>query len=458
MPETYDVVVLGAGTGGYAAALRATSLDLNVAMIERDAIGGTCLNIGCIPTKALLHSADVYDTMRDASTFGVTASNVGYDWGAVQARKTAVVERMVKGLTATLKARKVETIKGTGTITAAGTVTVDGSPLKTKNIVIATGSKPKMIPGLEAGDRIITSDEALLMDHVPQSAVILGAGAIGVEFASLWASFGCAVTLVEMLPSLVPLEDPDAGKELARAFRKRGIASMVGAKLEEAKAGADGVTCRVSVDGKTETIEADVLLVAVGRGPVTDGAGLESIGVATDRGFVVVDEYCRTNVEHVYAVGDVIPTLQLAHVSFAEGMLAAEHIAGREVRPLDYDAMPRATYCDPEISSVGLTEPQARERGFDVETKSVGFGHIGKAAILNKTAGFCKIVAEKAGGRILGVHMVGPHVTDLLAEAMLAYGWEATAADIAPFIHPHPTLSEVFGETALALVGRPLHT
>ncbi|GAC1414577.1 MAG: dihydrolipoyl dehydrogenase [Actinomycetota bacterium] len=457
MADTYDVVVLGGGTGGYATALRAASLDLKVAMVERDVVGGTCLHRGCIPTKALLHSAEVYDTAQHAATFGVTTSNVSYDWAGVQKNKAGVVDKMFKGLEATLKKRKVEVLRGEGSIIAAGTVKVDGAEVKARNIVIATGSTPRMIPGLEKGSRIITSDEALGFDRVPESAVILGGGAIGVEFASLWAAFGCKVTIVEMLPSLVPLEDADVGKELARALKKRGIVSMVGAKLEEAKAGADSVTCRVSAGGKSETIEADVLLVAVGRAPVTDGAGLESIGIATDRGFVVVDEHGRTNVPGVYAVGDVIPTLQLAHVSFAEGMHVAEQIAGLNPLPLDYDAMPRCTYCDPEVASVGLTEAQARERGFDVEVRSTGFGHIGKAHVLGNTTGFCKVVAQK-GGRILGVHLIGPRVTELLAEAMLSFGWEATASDVATFIHPHPTLSEVFGETALALAGRPLHT
>lgn len=456
MADSYDVIVLGGGTGGYAAALRAASLGQSVALVERDKVGGTCLHRGCIPTKALLHSAEVYDTLRHAEAFGVRAGDVGFDWTGVQSNKTSVVDKMFKGLGATLKARKVEVIQGSGAITSPTTVTVDGRALTARNIVIATGSAPKMLPSLQPGSRIFTSDEALSVE-VPGSAVILGGGAIGVEFASLWASFGATVTIVEMLPSLVPLEDADLGKELERTFKKRGIRSLTGAKLEEAKAGADSVTCQVAVGGKTETIEADVLLVAVGRAPVTEGAGLDAIGIATDRGFVTVDEYCRTNVTGVYAVGDVIPTLQLAHVSFAEGMLVAEHIAGLDPQPLNYDAMPRATYCDPEVASVGLTEAQAKERGYDVEVKQVGFGHIGKAHILGAGNGFCKVVTQK-GGAILGVHLIGPRVTELLAEAMISFGWEATAADVANFIHPHPTLSEVFGEAALALAGRPLHT
>ncbi|MHB8513407.1 MAG: dihydrolipoyl dehydrogenase [Actinomycetota bacterium] len=453
----YDLVVLGAGTGGYATALRAASLDLKVALVERDIVGGTCLHRGCIPTKALLHSAEIFDTANHANEFGVSFSGVSFDWESVQKNKSSVVDKMFKGLEATLKKRKVEIVRGSGMIAAPDTVAVDDVALNTRNIVIATGSTPKMIPSLEKGSRIITSDEALGFDRVPESAVILGGGAIGVEFASLWASFGCKVTIVEILPSLVPLEDADIGKELARSFRKRGITSMVGATLEEAKAGADSVTCRISASGKSETIEADVLLVAVGRAPVTHGAGLETIGVATDRGFITVDDRCRTNVPNVYAVGDVIPTLQLAHVSFAEGMLVAEQIAGLNPAPLNYDAMPRCTYCDPEVASVGLTEAQAKDRGFDVRVTTTGFGHIGKAHILGSANGFCKVVTD-AEGRILGVHLIGPRVTELLAEAMLSFGWDATASDVASFIHPHPTLSEVFGETVLAIAGRPLHT
>lgn len=458
MPDSYDLIVLGGGTGGYSAAIRAASLGLNVALVERDLVGGTCLHRGCIPTKALLHSAEVYDTVRDASKHGVVVGDVSYDWAGVQKNKSAVVDRMFKGLEGLLKKRKIEIVRGSGTLRSATTVSVDGKDLTaTKGIVVATGSKPKTLPGLDLGPTVITSDQALTFDRVPASAVILGGGAIGVEFASLWASFGCQVTIVEMLPSLVPLEDESLGKELQRSFSKRGITSLVGAKLEEAKATDASVTCHVTVNGKTQTLEAEVLLVAVGRAPVTEGAGLDAAGVTTDRGFVTVSQFGKTSASGVYAVGDVIPTPQLAHVSFAEGIVAAEHLAGESPQPINYNAIPRCTYCEPEVAAVGLTEAQAKESGADVVVQSTNFAHIGKAQILGAGAGFCKIVAD-SGGAILGVHMIGPRVTDLLAEAMLAVGWEAVPDEVAQLIHPHPTLSEVFGEGALALAGKPLHT
>jgi dihydrolipoyl dehydrogenase len=457
MADRYDVAVLGGGTGGYSAAIRAASLGLNTVLVERDLLGGTCLHRGCIPTKALLHSAEVYDGARDAKRFGVLTEGVSYDWDGVQSFKAKVVDRMFKGLQGLLKHKKVEVLKGMGTLRGPKSLAVDSKQIETGSIVIATGSAPKMIPGLSIGPRVITSDEALKLADVPSSAIVLGGGSVGVEFASVWASFGAKVTIVEMLPSLVPLEDADCGKELERSFKKRGIVSMTGAKLEEAIPGEKSVVCRVTTNGKTETLEADLLLVAVGRGPVTEGAGLEAAGVKTDRGFVKVNETCETNVSGVYAVGDVINTPALAHVSFAEGVLAAEKIAGESPPGLDYNAIPRCTYSVPEVAAVGLTEAQARERGHEVVTKTTSFSAIGKAHILGEGAGFCKIVADD-GGAILGVHMVGPRVTDLVAEAMLAVGWEALPEEVAQLIHPHPTLAEAFGETALALAGKALHT
>jgi dihydrolipoamide dehydrogenase len=457
MADSYDLVVLGGGTGGYSAALRAAELGMSVALIERGKVGGTCLHQGCIPTKALLHAAEVYDTARDSDRFGITVADVAYDWPAVQTYKGGVVDKMFKGLQGLLKHRKVEVLSATGVLRNPTTIAVEGKDVTAKKIVVATGSKPKMIPGLEVGERIITSDEALVLDRVPKSAIVLGAGSVGVEFASVWASFGCEVTVVEMLPSLVPLEDADLGKELARAFKKRKIRALAGAKLEEAQAGEKSVTASVTTNGKTETLEAELLLVAVGRGPVTEGSGIEAAGIATDRGFVTVQGPCETNVPGVYAVGDVIPTPQLAHVAFAEGMQAAEHAAGQNPAPINYDAIPRCTYCVPEVAAVGLTESQARERDQDVVTKSVSLGAIGKATILGETSGFCKIVAAK-DGPILGVHFIGPRVTELVAEAMLSVGWEAVPDEVAAMIHPHPTLTEVFGEANLALAGRALHT
>jgi dihydrolipoamide dehydrogenase len=455
--DQFDVIVLGAGTGGYSAAIRAASLGKKVAMVEKGKVGGTCLHVGCIPTKALLHSAEVFDTVGEASAFGIGASEPTYDWDGVQAYKEKVVTKMHKGLEGLVKHSKIETVVGTATFTGANTIDVDGRALTAPAIVVATGSVPKMIPSLERGPRVLTSDEALTVG-VPKSAIVLGGGAIGVEFASIWASFGAKVTIVEMLPNLVPLEDADLGKELAKAFKRRGITSMVGAKLEKAVVGDDGVRATVQVGDKTEEIEAEVILVAVGRRPVTDTAALDKAGVQVDeRGFIPVDEYCRTNVPGIYAVGDVLTTPMLAHVSFAEGMLVAEHIAGLNPAPINYDAIPRATYSNPEVGAVGLTEAQAKEAGHDVVTTKVNLAGIGKATILGDTTGFCKVVAVK-DGPVLGAHFIGQRVTELVAEAMLSVGWEALPEEIGQLIHPHPSLSEVFGEAALALSGRALHT
>lgn len=457
MAEQFDVIVLGAGTGGYSAAIRAASLGKKVAMIEKDKVGGTCLHVGCIPTKALLHSAEVFDTVGDAGDFGITAGERGFDWAGVQAYKDKVVTKMHKGLEGLIKHNKIESIAGTAAFTGANTVEVDGRTLTAPAIVIATGSVPKMIPGLERGPRVLTNEEALT-NGVPKSAIVLGGGAIGVEFASVWASFGAQVTVIEMLPSLVPLEDADLGKELAKAFKRRGITCMTGAKLEKAVVGDDGVRATVTVGDKSQELEAEVILVAVGRRPVTETVSLESAGVTVDdRGFIPVDEYCRTNVPGIYAIGDVLTTPMLAHVSFAEGMLVAEHIAGLQPAPINYDAIPRATYSHPEVGAVGLTEAQATERGHEVVTTKVNLAGIGKATILGDTTGFCKIVAVK-DGPVLGAHFIGPRVTELIAEAMLAVGWEALPDEIGALIHPHPSLSEVFGEAALALSGRALHT
>jgi dihydrolipoamide dehydrogenase len=457
MADQFDLVVLGGGTGGYSAALRAAELGMKVALVERGKVGGTCLHQGCIPTKALLHAAETYDTARDGERFGIKVSDVTFDWGGVQSYKGGVVDRMYKGLQGLLKHRKVEVVEASGEMRSPTSIQAGDRSLEAKKIVVATGSKPKVIPGLDVGERIITSDEALVLDRVPKSAIVLGAGSVGVEFASVWASFGAEVTVVEMLPGLVALEDADLGKDLARAFKKRKIRTLTGAKLEEAQTGEKSVTAKVTTDGKSETLEAELLLVAVGRGPVTEGAGLDKAGIQTDKGFVVVNDKCQSSVDNVYAVGDVIATPQLAHVAFAEGMLAAEHAAGKNPTPINYDAIPRCTYCVPEVAAVGLTEAQAREKGHDVVAKSVSLGAIGKSVILGETSGFCKIVAAK-DGPILGVHFIGPRVTELVAEAMLAVGWEAVPEEVAALIHPHPTLTESFGEAALALAGRALHT
>jgi dihydrolipoamide dehydrogenase len=457
MADTFDVIVIGAGTGGYSCALRAAQMGKRVAIVERDErLGGTCLLRGCIPTKALLQSASVMDHIARSEEWGIKASGEP-NWPAVQDFQEKVVDKLVSGLTSLVKARKIEVVKGTGKLGGPGAVEVDGRRLEAGNVVVATGSQPKLLPGLEITDRIITSDEALGLDRIPASAVVIGAGAVGLEFASLYRSFGAEVTLVEALDVLAPLEDADISKEVARTFRKRGIAAHAGAKVQDVKDGAKGVTVTFDAGGKTETAKAEICLVAVGRGPVTEGAGLEDAGVQLDRGYVKVDGQLQTSAKAVWAVGDACTSpFQLAHVSMAEGVAVAERIAGQEVAELDYAGVPRVTFSSPEIASVGLTEAQARERGHDVAVEKFNMQGLGKANILGET-GTCKVVAAK-DGPVLGVHLIGPHVTDVVAEAMLITNWEAIPSEVAALIHPHPTLSEAIGEAHLALAGKPLHT
>jgi dihydrolipoyl dehydrogenase len=459
--DSFDVVVIGAGTGGYSCALRAAQLGLQVALVERDErLGGTCLLRGCIPTKALLQSGAVLDEINRAEEWGVKASGEP-DWDGVQRFKAKVVDKLVSGLTGLVKTRKIEVVKGTAKLASPTTVevTADGKArtLEARNIVLGTGSYPKLLPGMEIGDRVITSDQALELDRIPGSAVVIGAGAVGLEFASLYRSFGADVTLIEALPNLAPLEDESISKEVARTFRKRGIASHAGAKVQEVTETEKGATVTFEAGGKTQTIEADVCLVAVGRGPISDGVGVETVGVEVERGFVKVDSRLQTNVKGVWAVGDVAATpFQLAHVSMAEGIAAAERIAGQEAPEIDYAGVPRVTYCSPEISSVGLTEAQAKDRGYEIVVEKFSFQGLGKANIVGE-GGTCKVVAEK-NGPVLGIHLIGPHVTDLIAEAMLITNWEATPAEVATLIHPHPSLSEALGEAHLALAGKPLHS
>lgn len=459
--DSFDVVVIGAGTGGYSSALRAAQLGLQVALVERDErLGGTCLLRGCIPTKALLQSGAVLDEINRAEEWGVKAAGEP-DWDGIQKFKTKVVDKLVSGLTGLVKTRKIEVVNGSAKLASPTTVevTAEGKArtLEARNIVLATGSYPKLLPGMEIGDRVITSDQALELDRIPGSAVVIGAGAVGLEFASLYRSFGADVTLIEALPNLAPLEDEDISKEVARTFRKRGIASHAGAKVQGVTESEKGATVTFEAGGKTQTIEADVCLVAVGRGPISDGVGLEAVGVEVERGFVKVDSRLQTNVEGMWAVGDVAATpFQLAHVSMAEGIAAAERIAGQEVPEIDYAGVPRVTYCSPEISSVGLTEAQAKDRGYEIAVEKFSFQGLGKANIVGE-GGTCKIIAEK-DGPVLGIHLIGPHVTDLIAEAMLITNWEATPAEVAALIHPHPSLSEALGEAHLALAGKPLHS
>ncbi len=449
----FDLVILGGGSGGYAAALRGAQLGLSVALIEKDKLGGTCLHRGCIPTKALLHAGEIADNSRHASDFGVNAQFISMDMAAVNAYKDGVVSKLHKGLQGLVKSRNITYVEGTGRLVSPNTVEVNGTKYTGKNVILATGSYPRTLPGLEIdGTQIVTSEEAMKFDYVPKSVIVLGGGVIGCEFASVWNSFGSEVTIVEGLPRLVALEDESSSKLLERAFRKRKINLVTGVKFASAVKSKSGVTITLE-DGTTHT--ADVLLVAVGRGPVTSGIGYEEQGIAMDRGYITVDEKCRTNIPGIWAVGDIIPTLQLAHVGFAEGIMVAEEIAGLNPRAINYDGVPKVTYSEPEVASVGLSTAVAKERGYDVVEISYDLAGNGKANIL-KTAGSIKLVAKK-NGPILGVHMVGSRVGELLAEAQLIFNWEADASDVAQHIHAHPTLSEAMGEAHMALAGKPLH-
>jgi dihydrolipoamide dehydrogenase len=462
MPDA-EVIVIGAGTGGYSCALRAAQLGKQVILVERDErVGGTCLLRGCIPTKAVLESASVMDHVNRSEEWGIKATGEP-DLAGIKDFQTKIVDKLVSGVTGLLKARKVEMLRGTARLTGPSSVEVDTADgtrtLEAPNVVVATGSQPKLLPGMEIGKRVITSDQALWdLESIPKSVVVIGAGAVGLEFASAYRSFGAEVTLVEALERLAPLEDEEISKELARAFRKRGIAAHAGATVQEVKETAKQVAVTFeTAKGETEQVKAEICLVAVGRGPVSDGLGLEGVGVEVERGFVKVDGQLQTSVRGVWALGDVAATpFQLAHVSFAEGIAVAERIAGQEVPEIDYMGIPRVTFSSPEIASVGITEAQAKERGHEVEVEKFHFRGLGKANIVGED-GVCKVIAEKDGGVVLGIHMIGPHVTDLIAEAMLITNWEAVPAEVAALLHPHPTLSEAIGEAHLSLAGKALH-
>ena len=454
---SYDIVVLGGGSGGYACALRAAELGKRVALIEKDKVGGTCLHRGCIPTKALLHAAEIADHARESAAVGVRTTFEGIDVPGVQSYKNSVVDRLWKGLQSTIASRKIDTIEGPGRLESPTCVRVGDTVYEAEHVVLATGSVPRSLPGLEIdGARVITSDDALQLDRVPGSVVILGGGVIGVEFASVWRSFGAEVTIVEMLPQLLPLEDETSAKVLQRAFRRRGISFELGARFESVKHTDTGVT--VTLEGG-KTLDADLLLVAVGRGPVSADLGYAEAGVEIERGFVKVDPLCRTSVPSISAVGDLINTPQLAHVGFAEGIMVAERIGGLAVTPIDYDGVPRITYSDPEVASVGMTSAQVdRARPEDVEV-NYPLGGNGRSVIL-QTQGAAKVIAtpRRTGpGRVLGMHLVGSRVGELIAEGQLIYNWDAEPADVAQLIHPHPTQSEIIGEAHLALAGKPLH-
>ncbi|MGA0108424.1 MAG: dihydrolipoyl dehydrogenase [Candidatus Nanopelagicales bacterium] len=454
--SNYDLVILGAGSGGYAAALRGSQLGLKVALIERDLLGGTCLHRGCIPTKALLHAGEIADGVRESASFGVQATLQGVDMPQVNAYKDSVVNRLHKGLQGLVKHRGVDYITGDGKFIGPNSVKVGDQTFSGKNVLLATGSFPKTIPGLEIdGKYVITSEEALKLDKVPNKVVILGGGVIGVEFASVWRSFGAEVTVIEGLPRLVPAEDEASSKALDRAFRRRGITSSVGVKFAGVEKTSKGIVAKLE-DGTT--FEADLMLVAVGRGSATRNQGFEAAGLEFDGELLKVNDSLQTNLPNVYAVGDIVRGPQLAHKGFQEGIFVAEHIAGLSPRIIDITAIPRVTYSDPEIASIGLTGSQAKEKfgAENIRTIQYDLAGNGKSQIL-KTAGFVKLIAKKDGGPFVGIHMVGARVGELLAEAQMMYSWEASPEDVAPYLHAHPTMSESMGEAAMALAGKPLH-
>lgn len=464
--ETFDVVIIGSGPGGYVAAIRAGQLGLKTALVEKDKrLGGTCLHRGCIPTKSFLHSAELFAHVQDAAEFGVDVKNPAVNWANVLKAKDKVVTKGANGIDYLMKKNKVTVVKGTGRISGKGkvevTLTEGGQKqvLETKNVVIATGSVPKSLPNVKVDhQRVLNSDSILDLPSIPKSIIVLGAGAVGCEFASVFNHVGSQVTLVEYLPRMLPIEDEESSKEIEKAFKKRKIALELGAKVETVEVTGSGVKVTMDVGGTKKTLEAELLLSAVGRAPVTEGIGLENTNIKTDRGFIPVDGMMRTTEPNVYAIGDVVPSAMLAHVASAEGILAVEHIAGHQgLSPINYDLTPSATYTYPEVASVGLTEKKAKERGYDVKVGIFPFSAITKASISGEGMGMVKVVSDKKYDEVLGVHMVGPKVTELLAEACIALRLETTTHELAYTMHAHPTLSEIMKEAAEVTLGHPIH-
>jgi dihydrolipoamide dehydrogenase len=463
--KTYDVAILGSGPGGYVAAIRAAQLGMTALVVEKDSrLGGVCTLRGCIPTKALLHTADLLEETRHGAEVGVATREVRLELAAAMKHKERVVRQSSNGVAFLMKKNRVDVVTGFGRIAAPGRLSVaanDGSETtySAKNILIATGSAPRSLPGIEIDHQtILSSDSILEVTEVPKSLLVIGSGAVGVEFASMFARFGSKTVIVEILPRIVPLEDEEASRELAAAFKRQGIAIYADTRLEHVTRTEAGVEVLArSSGGKTESFRAEKILMAVGRKPLSEGIGLEGLGVATDRGYILVDQFLRTNVPGIYAIGDVVPTAQLAHVASAEGVVAVEHMAGKETRPLNYDQVPGCTYTSPEVASIGLSEARARERGYDVAVGKFPFSANGKARVLNETSGFVKIVGEKKYDEVLGVHIVGPRATELIAEAGAALKLEATSEELIRTIHAHPTLSEAMHEAAEAVEGKPIH-
>ena len=452
--HSFDVVILGGGSGGYAAALRSAQLGKTVALVERDKLGGTCLHRGCIPTKALLHSAEIADNTREAENFGINATFNSIDMPKVNSYRDGIIDKLFKGLTGLVNSKNITVVAGEGRLTGPKTVTVNGDNYIGTNVVLATGSYSKSLPGLEIGGRVITSDHALKLDFVPKSVIVLGGGVIGVEFASIWRSFGSEVTIIEGLPHLVPNEDEVISKALERAYRKRGIDFKLGVRFSGVEQTDSSVTA-VLEDGTR--VEAELMLVAVGRGPNTAGFGYEEQGLTMDRGWVITNDRLNTNLPGVYAAGDIVPGVQLAHRGFQQGIFIAEDIAGLNPVAIDEDGIPKVTYCEPEIASVGLSEAKAIEKfgAENVSTYEYNLGGNGKSQILG-TAGFIKLV-RRNNGPVLGVHMIGSRVGEQIGEAQLIVNWEAYPEDVATLIHAHPTMNEAMGEAHLALAGKPLH-
>jgi dihydrolipoamide dehydrogenase len=465
MIKEYDVVIVGGGTGGYVAAIRASQLGLKAAIVEKGKLGGTCLHAGCIPTKALLRSAEVYANTKNAEEYGVIAPEVGFDFSKVQARKEGITDRLFKGVQHLMKKGKIDVYEGTGKILNTKEILVELNNeeqevlLNSKNIVIATGSRPRTLPGLEAdGKYVMTSDEALQMEELPKSIIIVGGGVIGMEWASLLVDFGVAVTVIEYADRILPTEDKDVSKEIQRLMKKKGVKVVTGAKvLPETIEKGDGVSIKAEHKEKETLFSAEKLLVSVGRASNIEGIGLENMPIELNRGSIYTNEFYQTTEPGIYAIGDVIGGLQLAHVASHEGIIAIEQIAGKNPSPLDYTLVSKCVYCSPEVASVGLTEEQAKEKGYQVKTGKFSFRAIGKALVFGESDGFVKLVVEEGTNKLLGTHMVGPHVTDMITEAALAQVLEATAMDIAHTIHPHPTLSEAIGEAALAVDGKEIH-